>query len=224
MTVQVRNAELVRLLKPDFASMGAGGAVHEGPGIDLTLGSTIGLGGDTALLYDSGGSPVREFAPTGAGLAAAIAAATSGDTILLPSVTISSTGFTLSAGVALVGMFGVKSRISLTGSIVLSGTNLLKDLWLNLSLADATDAKAVVDGGIDNEIVHCKVISDQDGTGGAHAISLTHSGTITCRDCYLEGSTAGPGVGYAGYWQSGWLYVIGGEVKGSVANQPFNIA
>ena len=48
----------------------AGDSVQEGPGIDV-IGAgrarTVGLGGDTILLYDSAGAPVAEFAATGGG-------------------------------------------------------------------------------------------------------------------------------------------------------------
>lgn len=60
---------------------------QEGPGIDLD-GPQIGLGGDTILLYDSGGSPVAEYAFTADGLTAALAAAASGDVVWLPAGTI----------------------------------------------------------------------------------------------------------------------------------------
>lgn len=52
-------------------------AAGEGPGIDITA-DAVGLGGDTILLFDNGGSPVAEQAATNAGFAAAIAAAGAG--------------------------------------------------------------------------------------------------------------------------------------------------
>jgi len=225
MPTQFRNAELIRLLRPEFLSgvSSSGAAVKEGAGIDLTLVSTVGLGGDSTLLYDSGGAPVTEFLATDAGLQAAVAEAASGDTILLPSLTIASAGLTLPDGVALIGMFGFKSKLALTGSVALTGSNLVKDLWLDLTANDANNIMGVTDGGTGNELIHCRVIATQAGAGNAYAIGMIHSGTLTCRDCYLEGAVSGAGVGYAGYHLTGNLYVIGGEVKGSVANEPFNV-
>lgn len=66
--------------------------VAEGPDIDLVYNggtAVVGRGGDTVLLFDSGGAPVAEYAATSAGLVAALAAATSGDVIYLPAGTIS---------------------------------------------------------------------------------------------------------------------------------------
>jgi hypothetical protein len=62
--------------------------VGEGPGIDITA-DAVGLGGDTILLYDSGGNPVAEYAMSDAGFTTALAAATSGDVVVLPAGTIS---------------------------------------------------------------------------------------------------------------------------------------
>lgn len=194
--------------------------LNEGPDIDL-VGSRIGRGGDTILVFHSNGDPVAEYTT----LAEAVTDATSGDTIVLPSRTIAITaGVTLAAGVALIGMAGLKSKISLTGgSITLSGSNLLRDVWLDLTANDANTIVAIVDGGSGNEIVHCNIVATQAGSGNAYAVEVANMGVIICRDCYLEGAVSGVGVGYAGFWSDGNLYVIGGEVTGSVAGQPFNV-
>jgi hypothetical protein len=71
-----------------------GDQVQEGPGIDVVRESntvTVGLGGDSILLYHADGSPVSEYEFTEAGLIAALAAATTGDAVILPAGTISLT-------------------------------------------------------------------------------------------------------------------------------------
>lgn len=91
--------------------------VGEGPGVDVTA-NAVGLGGDTVLLYDSGGDPVAEFAATDGGLTAALAAATAGDVIKLPAGTIAG-NHTIPAGVMVLG-FGESSVLS--GTITNNGT------------------------------------------------------------------------------------------------------
>src|SRR5512139_2336651 len=83
---------LAKRLRPFLAGQvqamaGAGVLMTEGPDIDI-IGQTIGRGGDMILLFDSGGNPVAEYAATGAGLIAALAAATSGDIVEIPALTI----------------------------------------------------------------------------------------------------------------------------------------
>ncbi|MFO7740832.1 MAG: hypothetical protein R6X31_00815, partial [Anaerolineae bacterium] len=99
--------------------------IIEGPGIDITndrFEPRVGLGGDTILLYDSGGNPVAEYAATSAGLDSASSAAASGDVVWLPAATISG-DHTLAAGVHYIGVSRWASI--LTGEITLGdGTTL----------------------------------------------------------------------------------------------------
>jgi len=61
----------------------------EGPDIDIDAAALkIGRGGDSILLFHSGGDPVSEYAATAAGFAAAYAAATAGDLLQIPPRTI----------------------------------------------------------------------------------------------------------------------------------------
>ena len=75
--------------------------VTEGPGIDVVGPfpiQQVGLGGDTILLYDSGGSPCAEYAASDAGLIAALAAMAAGDVVELPDVTITGGPWTVANG------------------------------------------------------------------------------------------------------------------------------
>lgn len=97
MTRITRTTRTAKIEKPFYA--GASGDVAlgalisgEGPGIDVTTGGAIGLGGDTILLYDCGGAPVAEYAFSSAGLSAALAAADSGDIVWIPAGTITAGG------------------------------------------------------------------------------------------------------------------------------------
>jgi len=117
---------LARRLRPFFtaqvSSLITGGAVSEGPDIDLvptTGGTQVGRGGDTVLLFDSGGNPIAEYAATQAGLVAALAAWTSGDMVQIPAINITITGtLTIPAGVYLTGM---GNDSILTGTITNNG-------------------------------------------------------------------------------------------------------
>lgn len=82
--VYINTGNFVNIVTPSLlwngypiGSAGGGGAL-EGPGIDIN-GITVGLGGDSILLY-SGNVPVREFAT----VTEALAAANSGNVVILP--------------------------------------------------------------------------------------------------------------------------------------------
>ena len=83
----------VSLARGGSGGGGGGGAPTEGPGIDI-IGTQVGLGGDSILLYHSALTPVVEFAATEAGLIAALAAAVTGDIVILPARTIVISGST----------------------------------------------------------------------------------------------------------------------------------
>lgn len=155
-------------------------SVGEGPGIDVTPGA-VGLGGDTVLLYDSGGDPVAEFAATQAGLTAALAAATSGDAVWLPAATIAG-DHTLPAGVHVIG---VDRRASvLTGQITGTAGASVQSLSIARTANDASKLLAVVapDSGR-FDVSDCDLTVTQSGAGTGYAVGvLNHGG-----DVYLYG-------------------------------------
>ena len=132
--------------------------VMEGPDIDVTLramGLHVGRGGDSVLVFDSLGEPLAEYAATGTGLAAAIAAAGTGDTVWLPARTINlGAGVTLDDGVTLAGM-GEESKIAASGfdgtAITMADDAVCRDFELTYVVdgtmglgIDARFARAVV--------------------------------------------------------------------------------
>ena len=77
-------AKRLRPLLGSYIQNLGGQLVGEGPGIDIVKAgdvNTVGLGGDTVLLYHDDGSPVEEFATITLALAASVA----GDVIELPA-------------------------------------------------------------------------------------------------------------------------------------------
>lgn len=113
--------------------------IVEGPGISI-VGNTIGLGGDTVLLFDSGGAALAEYAATAAGVDAALAAATSGDVVWLPAGTIAG-NHTVPAGVEVTGA-GVEKSI-LSGTITNNGS--LSHLQVSGTLTNSGALNYIID-------------------------------------------------------------------------------
>lgn len=161
--------------------------LNEGPDIDV-VGTRIGRGGDSILIFYANGDPVAELAT----LADAAASATSGDTIVLPSRMIAITaGVTLAAGVALVGMSD-KSVISASGfsgtAITLSAGSICSGFTLNFVATGTTaigisacaanalvrDMTVTVSGGSTSNI---GIVT---GVSISNNVCLVHSGTQVC--------------------------------------------
>lgn len=114
------------------------GPPTEGPGIDI-VGTQVGLGGDTILLYHSDLSPVEEFVATGAGLTSALAAAVSGDIVIIPAGTIAGNQ-TVPAGINLIG---------LSENSILSGTITNNGILSNIQIAGTLTNNATLQYIID---------------------------------------------------------------------------
>ncbi len=195
----------------------------EGPGIDIAD-NKVGLGGDAILLYKSNGDPVAEFAATEAGLTAALAAAASGNVVLLPAVTIAG-NHSVPAGVTLLGI-SPESCI-LTGTLTLGEGAALMDIAVAPTATDGNPLVGVAaPSSGEARIYNCRIAPVNNGAGGVHAVHVSSSGDLVCHNCYLDGSGAlGGGSGYAGYRDpesAGNLKIIGGTALGSNADDPFN--
>jgi hypothetical protein len=197
---------------------------EEGPGIDL-VGTQIGLGGDSILIYHPNGNPVSEFAANSGGLSAALAAASDGDVVMLPAGEISGDQ-TVPIGVSLVGM-GRDASI-LSGKITLTDGANLSNLKLAVSGNDDTNAIIGVLAPVIGEahLYDCSVAPINAGLGGVHAVEINSGGDLYCHDCFLDGKGVIEGAtGYAGFRSpagSGSLYIDGGVCLGSDPDNPFN--
>ena len=186
----------------------------EGPDIDV-VGSRIGRGGDTILLFDSGANPVAEFAATSAGFDLAIAAATSGDTIWLPSVTISG-DHVLSAGIHHIGVSRFGSV--LTGQITGGAGASLENCSVTRSANSASALYGIVapaTGTCYMAGVH--VSATQAGAGNAAAIYAAAGGNVEAWNCSLRAPAGGAGWHYGVYHVAGQVYVEGGVCHGATA-------
>ncbi|KKN52730.1 hypothetical protein LCGC14_0609670 [marine sediment metagenome] len=190
--------------------------ITEGPGIDIENGA-VGLGGDTILLYDSGGSPIIE-SPTITGI---MVLASSGDIIKIPVGTFSD-NITILDGIKVVGT----SRYAtiLTGEITGGDEASIENLSVIRTANDSDDLKGiVVTDAVVFYIHNCDIEVTQAGSGDARALSSeANSAIIEAWNSYLYGSSVA-GSGYAGWRDTDLvtsIYIIGGRAVGSSA--PFN--
>lgn len=189
--------------------------ITEGPDIDLVVAAgitTVGRGGDTVLLFDSGGNPLAEFAATSAGLDAASAAAAAGDVVWMPAVTIID-DHVFTAGVHYIGVSRWASI--LTGEITLGNATTLEICSITRTANDANDLKGIIApaAGI-ARIRDCSISCTQAGAGDAYAVAVESGGSVEGWGSYLNGDSAG-GNGYAGFVTAGNLYLYGGRCVGS---------
>lgn len=175
----------------------SGDNVSEGPGIDIVSGATeqIGLGGDTILLYDSGGLPVSEFAATSAGLNAALAAATNGDVVQLPVGTIAGVAATVPAGVILSGIDTVGSIVS--GTVINNGVLVNMQVVgnvVNNNLCYQMEVYTTAGRGIEQTVLLSGIFKCTVSTYGA----ATHGIYMTAGRCCFT-TVGGDGVGIGIY-------------------------
>ena len=194
--------------------------IGEGPGIDVTGAAptqTVGLGGDSILLYDSAGDPVAEFAASDAGLTAGLAAMAAGDVLELPAVTITGGPWTVAHGT----LRGISQDGSvLDGQVTLSDGTALENLSVIRSEDDAGAIYGVVEGagGITAEM-HNVTIDVANATGAAYAVYMENGGEIDAYDTTLLAETGNDG--YAVYSSHGDFYHYGGRAIGTVALAPY---
>jgi hypothetical protein len=196
---------------------GGGGAVLEGPGIDIS-GITVGLGGDTILLY-YGDSPVAEFTT----ITSALAAAQPGNLVLLPPGTFIE-DINVPSQVSLVSMGNnstIDGSITLTGYCWLKGINLIATRTLTSTFAGligGTSGTSILndcaikltnngsgstlgvqmrDGSL--ELWNCVIESYNNAEGNAIGVFEDSgiSGALISSDTYYKALTSGEGKGYA---------------------------
>ncbi len=198
--------------------------IAEGPDIDLIVAAgvtTVGRGGDTVLLFDSGGNPLAEFVATSAGLDAASAAAAANDVVWIPAMTIPD-NHALTAGVRYIGVSRWASI--LTGEITMGNVTTLETCSIIRAANDANDLKGVIGPAAGEAAVsNCKITCTQAGAGDAYAVSVEDAGDLDVWVSYLNGDSTG-GAGYGGHHglgAAGDLYVHACRIIGST--NEFNV-
>lgn len=169
-------------------------AVIEGPGIDVVGNDTVGIGGDSILLYDSGGSPCAEYVATDAGLTAALAAMTAGDTVELPSVTIVGGPWTIAHGT----LCAKSLATVLSGQVNLSDGTHLENCCVHRDESSASDIYGIVvpDAGCVAYVRGCNVYVNNSGAGMGIGVLAFCRGTLGTGtddpglvDCTVYGSS-----------------------------------
>jgi len=192
-----------------------GGIVKEGPGIDITGSTRIGVGHDSILLVDSGSISAREYAANNTGFAAALSAATSGDAILVPTCTVTG-NHTITAGVKVVGYSRYATIFS--GQITMGGDgSSMENLTIKRIADDSSDYKALINPDSGTAYAHsCDLIISQTGSGDAKVVNLDNNGILEMWNCLCSGASTS-GSGYAGFdgGGTGGLYFFGGRCYGS---------
>lgn len=220
MSIQRRNDQMVSLLQPEFSSSGSA-AVTEGPDIDIVVSGAnkvIGRGGDTVLLFDSGGNPIAEYAASSAGFDAATAAATAGDIVEVPALTIPD-DHSLKAGVHYIG----KSRWAtiFTGKLTFGIGTTLENCSIVRTANDASTLigiQAPAAAGVAKvQNVDCDLT--QSGSGDAYGVYSSGDGEIKLWNCDLD-VTSVSGDGYGTYRElvGASIYLDGGVCIGSTGS------
>lgn len=190
------------------AAAGAGGVMTEGPGIDL-LGSAIGFGGDSILLYHVSGNPVTEYALTAAGLTAGLGVITSGEWLRINGACSLTGNFTLPAGCELKA--DSLDQVTIIGTVTLNDDSRIT----NLKIANVANDANVLYGVVGPQtgtayILNCDISAIQSGAGNAYALGATRGltinvGNIDVQYSKLYGSSVG-GSGYDGRSTAGFIY------------------
>lgn len=203
------------LLRKEYTIGGnAGDTVAEGPGIDIVSGADeqIGIGGDSILLYDSGGDPCAEYAASDAGLTAALAAMSLGDVIEICDVTITGGPWTVA--------YGTMRGHSQSGTVLDGEVDITAGCYVeNLSVIRTEDSAGDIIGVVldgDATVEDCR-IEVTNVTGNAYGVysEADVEGDCYIRDCCITATAGGDGYGCATDGAS--MYVEGGESTGSTA-------
>jgi hypothetical protein len=138
-------------------------------------------------LYDPTGPTVTDFEPTSAGLADAIAAATSGDTIWLPPGTYGG-DHTIPAGVTVAGLS--RKDVVLTGQVTTGDGTVLAHLSVNRTASQSADLIAVQGPPTGIAYVYDCILSAKNSTGDGYAV-YTGVGEIELYYCSFSAQSAG---------------------------------
>ena len=181
--------------------------------------SGVGAGGDFVtlnkiILYT--GSSATNYNNTDAGLASAISAASSGDTIWIPPTTLTN-NYTVPAGVTIHGES--RDDVIFSGQITLSNGSVLENLSIVRSEDEVGAIYGIVDSGVITATLLNVTVDVANATGPAYALYISLGGRINALQTNLYAETGS--VGYAAYVTGGDLYHKKGDAIGTEALQPY---
>lgn len=157
--------------------------------VDAGAGSTFTIlrAGNVILRFDNGATQLVEYAKTGAGLTAALAAAAAGDIVWLPPGTYTADQ-TIPDDVTVIG-YGWNTIIA--GEVTLGDGSILKDLKVYVYESSAATLRAIT-GPADGETAYCLYVyayCENTGAGEAYAASGAGDGDLHLYECVLYGET-----------------------------------
>lgn len=195
--------------------------IQEGPDIVVTASGTdvaVGRAGDTILLFDSGGDPLREYAFTDAGLIAGLAAMAAGDKLKVRSGTISGGPWTLAYG-TLEGA-GADYGTILEGQLTVGDATVVDSLKIYRSEDEVGVINGVVEGaGGILATLRNVIVEIENATGPANCIFIENGGEVRALKSDLIAEIAS--VGYVFYITSGKGKHRGGLALGTDADKKF---
>lgn len=155
------------------------------------------------LLYDISAGDIEEYSYSDAGLIAAIAASASGDTIYVPTGTITGGPWTNKSGVTL---FGEGETTVLTGTLTNNGTLVSVKVIGNVTNASIVDGCVLTNQGGSGDVltqtagltIRTRVDNYINATwgvyctgGGLNTVVVSISGGTTTKGCYYNASGTG---------------------------------
>jgi hypothetical protein len=152
----------------------------------------------------------RYYDGDSSGLDAAIAAAETGDTISLPTITIGG-DHTVPAGVSLIGID--RNRSILTGQITLSENAHLNKVSVVRSASSGTLTGVILSG--DNARVYNCVVDITNNGGDATGVYCNSGVSGYVDDCVVSATASGNGYGC--YVNTAYLYIQAGRISGSTS-------
>ena len=161
--------------------------------------------GYALVLYRSGSQKKSYYSATEAGLSAAIAAATSGDSIELPPATISG-NHTVPDGVSLDGLD--RKRCILTGQINLGLNSVLNEVSVTRSGSSGTVIGVVCENA-GAKVIGC-IITVANSGGDAIGVKATPGAVGHGEGCDVTATASGDSWGY--YADGSDLTAKGGEI------------
>ena len=162
------------------------------------------------------GSDWTAYANDNTGMAAAIAAAASGDTLWLPPCSLTAS-FTVPASVTLHGISA--TDCVLTGQVTLSDGSALESLSIIRSEDDAGAVYGIACAEALTASLRGVVVNVANATGAAYGIYVTDASTFNAYETELVATTGS--VGYAAYVANGTLNHYSGRAVGTTALTPY---
>jgi hypothetical protein len=201
----------------DFTDAGAGGAftisADIGTGLEFSGGEILVDDAMLIRLYDNSAIEMGRYAATAAGFTSALAAAATGDAILVPPVTLAG-NYTMTAGVHVVGI----SRFGtiFTGAITGAADASVENLSITRTANDGNALSGIVGQASGTFYVHaCHIKCTQSGAGTAAGVRQDAAGTVEVWSTKLLSGSAGNS--YGTYRTAGIITVDGGATLGSTA-------